>query len=108
MGQIATDCNLDVDAAEQARALHRVVRAMHDGHCPKCGHLAPAEKFYQAAITNRQHPEGVRPNQHKCPSCGFTITEFQSTAALAMFRPYLQKSVEVFERWRGDLEEYFK
>lgn len=25
----------DTDVGEQAMALHRVVRAMHDGHCPK-------------------------------------------------------------------------
>jgi len=89
MGQIANDCNLDVDAAEQARALHRVVRAMHDGHCPKCGYLASASLFDDDY-------------EHRCPRCCFTITRVEANAALEAFRPYLQKSVEVFERWRGD------
>lgn len=34
---ISEHCNLDVENRERARVLHRVVRAMHDGHCPKCG-----------------------------------------------------------------------
>lgn len=102
--QVAADCNLDTDeGGEEARALHRVVRAMHDGHCPKCGYLAPADKFYQTAITNPQHPKGVRPNQHCCPKCGFTVTEEQAELALARFRPYLNKSVLLFEKWRSGL-----
>ncbi len=99
-GQIARECNLDVDAGERARALHRVVRAIHDGHCPRCGCLAPADKFYQSAITNPQHPLGVRPSQHKCPLCCFTVTDEEAIAALATFRPYLNNSVAVFEMWR--------
>jgi hypothetical protein len=90
MGQIAEDCNLDVERGERARALHRVVRAMHDGHCPKCGHLAPSTAFDEEW-------------RHRCPSCFFTITREEAEAALAEFRPYLNKSVEVFEAWRASL-----
>lgn len=78
--------NLDV-SSEEARALHRVVRAMHDGHCPKCGHLGPSSVFY-------------RDREHCCPVCKFTVTDEEAATALKLFQPYLSKSVEVFERWR--------
>jgi len=90
MGHIAEDCNLDVERGERARALHRVVRAMHDGHCPKCGCLESADQFMRSAC-------------HTCPSCGFTISINEANLALEQFRPYLQKSVEVFEAWRASL-----
>lgn len=90
MGQIADDCNLDVERGERARALHRVVRAMHDGHCPKCGWLDSADKFDDG-------------HQHRCPGCKFTISRDDAERALAEFRPYLQKSVEVFEAWQVGL-----
>lgn len=95
MGQIAEDCQLDVELAERARALHRVVRAMHDGHCPSCGHLANADSF----VVDR-HVESER---HECPQCAFAIFKHEAEAALAEFRPYLQRSVEVFESWRKSL-----
>lgn len=96
MGQIADECCLDVEKGEQARALHRVVRAMHDGHCPKCGYLAPSEYFQVL-------PHG----DHHCPRCDFTVSKEESTRALALFRPFLNKSVEVFEKWREDLKNGF-
>lgn len=93
MGKTADECNLDVDLAEQARALHRVVRAMHDGHCPNCGYLGPSTAFDDG-------------HQHRCPSCYFTITRKEAEAALDEFRPYLARSVELFEKWRaGSLED---
>lgn len=90
MGKVADECNLDVERGEQARALHRVVRAMHDGHCPKCGCLESADVF-------------MRSHCHTCPSCGFTISIKEATLALEQFRPYLNRSVEVFEKWRANL-----
>lgn len=89
----AATLNLDV-SAEGARALHRVVRAMHDGHCPKCGYLGPADCFW--------HEE-----YHECPVCNFRVTEVEARAALMAFRPHFLKSVEVFEAWRnGNLEAF--
>jgi len=81
---------LDV-GGEEARALHRIVRAMHDGHCPKCGHLADARDF----VVNYVLHTG-----HECPECKWFVSEDESEAALAAFRTYLQKSVEIFETWR--------
>jgi ssDNA-binding Zn-finger/Zn-ribbon topoisomerase 1 len=91
VGKISEECNLDVDAGEQARALHRVVRAMHDGHCPKCGCLESADIFMHSTC-------------HGCPECGFTISIKEAELALAQFRPYLNKSVEIFEQWRKGLK----
>lgn len=73
---------------ERARALHRIVRAMHDGHCPACGCLDDASAFR----------EGYR---HKCPNCGFTVSVTEAQAALKEFQPLLQKSLAVFEEWRA-------
>ena len=36
--------NHNVDG-DTARCLHRVVRAMHDGHCPNCGLLSSASEM---------------------------------------------------------------
>lgn len=84
---------LDV-SAEDARALHRVVRAMHDGHCPSCGYLGDARQFINT----------FSERDHVCPNCGFTIYEKEADAALKAFRSHLLKSVEVFHRWReGEL-----
>jgi hypothetical protein len=86
----AQELNIDV-SAEGARALHRVVRAMHDGHCPKCGYLGPADAFYH------EHPVD---GWHECPTCQFRITETEARGALLAFKPHFQKSLEVFEAWR--------
>lgn len=85
----AARLSLDV-SAEHARALHRIVRSMHDGHCPKCGYLGSSESFYAS---------GMR--QMQCPACSFFVTHDEADAALAEFRPHLQASVEVFENWRS-------
>ncbi len=85
-------------AGEKARALHRVVRAMHDGHCPSCGHLGSSESF----VVDLHPGKGV---DHKCPKCCFTVAKEEAEAALAMFRPYLRESVRVFEQWREGLSQ---
>lgn len=77
---------LDVNA-DLARALHRVVRAMHDGNCPNCGALVPAEHMRDGA-------------KLECRACKFTITAEEQAAALAEFAPFMRKNVEVFNDWR--------
>lgn len=91
---LAKELNLDVQA-EQARALHRVIRAMHDGHCPSCGHLGPSHTF------EKWHSVGSDPSacDHVCPKCGFTVTHQQATDGLAEFAPFLKKSVDLFNQW---------
>lgn len=82
------ELNLD-NNMETARALHHTVRSMHDGHCPACLHLGNANDFHQ--------PLGKR---HQCPNCGFVITDDEAKAALKMFKPFLQKSLDVFKAWK--------
>ena len=83
---------LNIDSGDEkfelARALHRVVRAMHDGHCPKCGHLASSMEF--------EPSEGY----HCCPECLFAITKEEADEALAMFLPYMQKNYDKFAAWQ--------
>lgn len=87
---ISKELNIDAGTEhfELARALHRVVRAMHDGHCPKCGHLASSMEF--------EPSEGY----HCCPNCEFAITKEESDEALAMFLPYMQKNYDKFVAWQ--------
>lgn len=73
---------------ELARSLHRVVRAMHDGHCPKCGHLASSMEFEPS------------PGYHACPECEFAITKEEASEALAIFLPYMQKNYNKFVAWQ--------
>lgn len=93
------ELQLDV-SAEDARALHRIVRAMHDGHCPNCGCLESSESFVWF------EPPCDGPHQrmvgHRCPSCCFTVTEVEARAALLAFQPHLKKLLEVFENWRSE------
>lgn len=90
------ELNSDVSSTE-ARALHRVVRAIHDGNCPKCGYLGSSDSFFTPGWNSR----GVGHGYHKCPKCSFRITEEEAAAAMEQFRPYMQANVEVFERWRS-------
>lgn len=100
-GGVSAACNLDVgdDAFERARCLHRVVRAMHDGHCPRCGWLGPSETFYVGAMYGRSAL--VQEGEHRCCYCGFTVTDSEAKKALDAFLPYLENSVRVFEEWRS-------
>lgn len=96
MAKTARQLALDAQDARatQARALHRIVRAMHDGHCPNCGHLGQAELFICRGTTEAL-------DCHQCPICAFAITGEEARRALAEFMPYLRESLMVFETWRG-------
>lgn len=76
---------------ERARSLHRVVRALHDGNCPKCGEIFPSEAAQREI------------DRETCPYCGFYITNEEAKAAMVEFRPVLEKNVAVFEEWRATL-----
>lgn len=79
---------------ERSRCLHRVVRAMHDGHCPACGHL--------------QNPDVAREFNEKrgwspltCTNCNFSISRAEAADALAEFKPHMRRAYEIFEQWRA-------
>lgn len=82
------DLNNDTDSSERARALHRVVRAMHDGECPRCHLLTTSEAM---AL-----PSG----NHVCPHCEFTISKGEAQAAMEEFAPHMTRNLAVFEEWR--------
>lgn len=93
------ELNLDVQA-EQARALHRVVRAMHDGHCPNCGYLGASDLFVVDYVSGSE-----RLTDHVCPHCGFAVSDSEAKEALAQFAPFLQKSVVLFKQWQAERVE---
>jgi hypothetical protein len=79
------------------RAMHRVVRAMHDGSCPNCGHLAPSHKF--------ELPEQLALSDdvliaHRCPACLYAITVAHEREVLQLFLPIAQRSRDVLDDWR--------
>lgn len=82
--------NSDVSLSDIARALHRVVRAMHDGECPKCHELHSSDRMRDID----KHDRWV------CPSCGFSISNEEADAALECFKPYMENNLKIFENWR--------
>lgn len=87
---------LDVDDFEVARSIHRVVRAMHDGECPRCHQLCESMNMRTRRADGQA--EGF---DMQCPGCGFKITAAEQHAAMLTFGPVMEKNLEVFERWRG-------
>lgn len=85
---------VDVSTEERARVLHRVVRALHDGHCPSCGHVASNPSYHRKTFAL------AIPADERCEDCGFTITGAEIQAALAEFRPVMQRNLEIFQSWR--------
>ncbi len=91
----AEELNLDVDASVRARAIHRVIRAVHDGHCPECMFRAPPEQFNLTL-------DWRTPGGYKCPNCEFYITAEEATEGLLEFKPTFAKSVAEFKAWRAE------
>lgn len=75
----------------EARALYRVVCAMRDGHCPKCGFLGTASEFAKPGV--------LQSVDHVCPHCGFEVTQSEEEDALDASRSILAKSTKIFEDW---------
>ena len=78
--------NLDVDASNRARAVHRVVRALHDGACPECGYIGPAEQF-------------AGDDGDTCPQCDFHISATRARRAMQLFASEMAQSLDVFYDW---------
>lgn len=89
--QVAAGPPLALDISlEQARALHRVWRALNDGDCPKCHKFHAATEIIRnwAAIT--------------CPSCWFHVKRAEIAAIEEMFAPAMDAAVAIFNQWRID------
>jgi hypothetical protein len=96
MGEIADRNFLDVDF-ETARSLHRVVRAMHDGECPK------RHRLFESYLMRREKAADDAPRHNvtmQCPHCGFMITGQEADAVIAAFAPVMDRNLDVFEQWR--------
>lgn len=98
------DLNLDHN---ECRALHRVVRAMHDGECPKCHSVHPAEHMRINGVRSEphEHANGVSVQTTftefwRCPSCSFQITAAEADAVFQLFGPFMEANLDVFEQWR--------
>lgn len=106
MSEYAKTHALDVDDFEVARSIHRVVRAMHDGECPKCHTLHSSDAMQSVRVANNRSPnDGYAKfaTDLRCPSCGFTITDKEKQAAINKFATVMDRNLEVFEEWRKTL-----
>lgn len=79
---------LDV-SLEQARALHRVWRALNDGDCPKCHR-------HIAATSVIRYSNGSM----KCPLCSFNVSAQEIHEIERLFAPAMDAAVAIFEEWR--------
>lgn len=85
---------LDVDL-QQARALHRVWRALNDGDCPKCHNAVAATDIIRPFVNNDIWIQC--PN----PECNFHVTSEEVCEIETMFAPAMDAAVAVFEQWRA-------
>lgn len=91
VADLAKTNQVDV-SPEEARVLHRVVRSIHDGNCPNCGIVLPAERM-------------KRGFGWECPECRWGLTNFEAAEAMKAFHPVMQQNVATFETWRAKLRE---
>lgn len=100
-GELAMN-NLNLDH-DEARALHRIVRAMHDGECPKCHSVSDATEMWVEEIVANGHGHGVMPSGWQCPACGFYVTEGEGEQVFKIFGPFMERNLAIFEKWRKGL-----
>ena len=95
--------NLNLDH-DEARALHRIARAMHDGECPQCHAVNESEKMRKMDPATKVTCEGGYTYKElwRCPECGFEITVAESEAIFRLFAPFMERNLAVFLRWRED------
>lgn len=97
-----TDLHLDVDM-EQARALHRVWRALNDGDCPKCHTFHRASDIrtdFGRPMPIAEWDGSFVTHSIACPTCGFMITSDEIAGIQKLFAPAMDAAVAIFENWR--------
>lgn len=104
-GSTAQELNLDTDTFDKARAVHRVVRAMHDGECPKCHYLCTSEQMRNSRLYSdpMAGPYESWSLNLTCPKCNFSIAHDEQVAAMRLFAPVMEKNLTVFEEWRDSM-----
>lgn len=75
----------------EIRDCYYVMRAMHDGACPNCGHIATPKEFE------------TRDFSLVCPDCYFKISNVELKGIKKITAEAVKRRVESFERSRGDL-----
>ena len=87
--------------------LHRIVRAMHDGECPKCHRIYAADRMRTNALYDT--PGGARQRRecpyYVCPGCGFTITDDEAASVISIFSQFMDKNLAIFEAWRAKRQQ---
>ena len=91
--------NLDHD---EARALHRIVRAMHDGECPKCHTVHSAASMWKELLIAGDYLRVPNCSGWQCDACGFYITEGEGEQVFKIFAPFMERNLAIFEKWRAD------
>ena len=94
--------NLDHDLA---RALHRVVRAMHDGECPRCHEVYASERM---RLIDHEFPTGGKLRSEmpitfsgwRCPNCDFRITDEEAAEVFRIFGPFMEQNLDFFTEWQ--------
>jgi hypothetical protein len=84
------------------RALHRIVRAMHDGECPRCHKLQAADTVWTTRPVYKPNSRLGFEKIMFCRFCEFTITEEESEAVIREFGPYMEQNLQIFETWRAN------
>jgi ssDNA-binding Zn-finger/Zn-ribbon topoisomerase 1 len=86
--------NLDHDLA---RALHRVVRAMHDGECPRCHKVHMSDVMH---VIDRGPGMDVAWSGLRCPNCKFQISDEEAAEVFRIFGPFMEQNLDLFVEWR--------
>ncbi len=96
-----------------ARALNRVVRAMHDGVCPNCQKVFPASKMHVkdpgdwpgGHTTGGNFVPDPKWTGLRCPNCAFEISDKEVLAAMNEFSSSMLKDLQIFVEWRERSEK---
>lgn len=75
------------------RDCYYLYRALHDGLCPRCGHVAEYGDLedYMGNLTCENH------------ECGFTMTAIESEIILSHSKEILKKRLDTFDKVRSQL-----
>jgi hypothetical protein len=89
---------------DEARSLHRIVRAMHDGECPKCHSVYASDQMREHFGHLARESGSVLSEEMlvgwACPQCDFHITHAEATAVFQIFAPFMDRNLAIFEHWR--------
>ncbi len=80
----------------QARDCYYVLRAMHDGACPKCGYIGSGTAFEQRQLDGKLQ-------RLECPNCHFALPADEIEGIRRITPHVLKRRVESLEACRTEL-----